>query len=809
MSLFDVFSEDQEQDQPLTFDQELDAFDPLADAPQERRSGEGVTGAVGDILAGTGSGLLRGAEMVSEAAQWFAPEGTDMEAGAKGAADYFRGIRERNQDTLGESVASEDARTGSAWNPRGWLFGGFESLGMMAPGLAVGGVPGAAVTATQFWGGTAQEAYDESLKDPTLTESQRLWYANQKGAIEGGIEALQEIIPFKISKLLPKRTAKALVRTAAGAERKPLTDVAKNVIKTILAETPMEVGQEYGGLLTDYQFGQRDTLPGWNEVAGVIGPTIIMSGVLGTAGGMGANSASKKLHDALTKENVSFKDRVAAAQEVADQVDKKDPELADMWWNMIVPQLEQNKPVALPLDDQIRQAPQTVDDLRKQAQEEVASLQEELNTGLPGVAQPVAPEAAPAAAAQPVTTNEDEQAPPTRAELDQRIDLVQQNIAKLEANPESDPQRLAMAKQRLAQLQQQRADLEQAAANIDTKAAETANSPTNGRPEATPGQALAGNYKKGPLAPADTSLGRPISIENDKGSTRTNKDPDAKPFSVEMKNHYGYIRGVEGFDKDKLDVFLGPEAATARKVYVVDQVNPETGEFDEHKVMHGFNSAEEAQQAYHDNYEPGWKGFGAVTEMTLDEFNQWADSGGPKRGALNQSIPTPKQQAQSAQIEGQPGYTRGEVNDKGYYEVRSPEGDVVGQVKAGSKKALRVEQEQIERHKVKQAKAAGQLTAEQQAKQESQRQVPGFPGYTRSAVAEDGKYNVIGPDGNVVGRVPLKSRDRAQIEKETIENHQKRQAKKGQKSSEAVQKELDSIDTLMTQLQQVLDCVRA
>jgi hypothetical protein len=33
-------------------------------------------------------------------------------------------------------------------------------------------------------------------------------------------------------------------------------------------------------------------------------------------------------------------------------------------------------------------------------------------------------------------------------------------------------------------------------------------------------------------------------------------------------------------------------------VFVVDQVNPRTGEFDEHKVMLGFDTLEEARAAY-------------------------------------------------------------------------------------------------------------------------------------------------------------------------------------------------------------------
>ena len=50
------------------------------------------------------------------------------------------------------------------------------------------------------------------------------------------------------------------------------------------------------------------------------------------------------------------------------------------------------------------------------------------------------------------------------------------------------------------------------------------------------------------------------------------------------------------------------------------------GSFDEHKVMYGFNSAEEARDAYLANYSPGWQGLGTITEVAKDEFKKWVGS---------------------------------------------------------------------------------------------------------------------------------------------------------------------------------------
>ena len=68
-------------------------------------------------------------------------------------------------------------------------------------------------------------------------------------------------------------------------------------------------------------------------------------------------------------------------------------------------------------------------------------------------------------------------------------------------------------------------------------------------------------------------------------------------------------------------------------VYVVDQVNTD-GSFDEHKVMMGFPSLEDARSAYFSNYEDGWQGLGNITGVALDEFKKWIDSSTRKNKAL-------------------------------------------------------------------------------------------------------------------------------------------------------------------------------
>ena len=63
-----------------------------------------------------------------------------------------------------------------------------------------------------------------------------------------------------------------------------------------------------------------------------------------------------------------------------------------------------------------------------------------------------------------------------------------------------------------------------------------------------------------------------------------------------MNNDYGYILGTEGVDGDHIDMFLSDNPSLG-DVYVVDQINSD-GSFDEHKVMYGFSSEEDAKEAY-------------------------------------------------------------------------------------------------------------------------------------------------------------------------------------------------------------------
>nr|DAI13311.1 MAG TPA: cytosine DNA methyltransferase [Caudoviricetes sp.] len=141
-------------------------------------------------------------------------------------------------------------------------------------------------------------------------------------------------------------------------------------------------------------------------------------------------------------------------------------------------------------------------------------------------------------------------------------------------------------------------------------------------------QKESGNYKKGHIKFG----GYDYTIENPKGSTRSGKDADGKEWKVTMHDTYGYIRGKFGKDGDHLDMFINDKADLDNwngDVFVVDQVNPD-GSFDEHKVMYGYDSMDDAKKAYLANYSDGWKGLGNITGASKDEFDKWLDTSNRK-----------------------------------------------------------------------------------------------------------------------------------------------------------------------------------
>lgn len=190
----------------------------------------------------------------------------------------------------------------------------------------------------------------------------------------------------------------------------------------------------------------------------------------------------------------------------------------------------------------------------------------------------------------------------------------------------ADPQEIFLLREGLVPLETLARHMEKLALSAQVLAAARREVDTH----PTEAQQEAGNYAKGHVA----WKGFEIAIENPKGSTRSGKGKDGKKWSITMRHDYGYFKGLRGRDKDHLDVFLGPKLES-ELIHVVNQVDPKSGRFDEHKVILGCTSQAEARRTYLANYEAGWRGCGSIRQFSLEDFTHWTEEGDlTKRAAV-------------------------------------------------------------------------------------------------------------------------------------------------------------------------------
>ena len=110
--------------------------------------------------------------------------------------------------------------------------------------------------------------------------------------------------------------------------------------------------------------------------------------------------------------------------------------------------------------------------------------------------------------------------------------------------------------------------------------------------------------------------GLQIDIENIPGSIRSGKD-----WSTHMYYAYGEIRGTEGADGDKLDCYVGNNHDSPL-VVVIHQQDPQTLDYDEDKVMLGFDTVEAGVAAYKAQYSnPSF--YQSHTALPMAQFWRW------------------------------------------------------------------------------------------------------------------------------------------------------------------------------------------
>lgn len=128
------------------------------------------------------------------------------------------------------------------------------------------------------------------------------------------------------------------------------------------------------------------------------------------------------------------------------------------------------------------------------------------------------------------------------------------------------------------------------------------------------------NREKYPFVGTINFRGLEIGVENAPGTWRTGKG-----WKTLMKVPYGeFLHGkAGGTDGDKLDVFVGP-VRNAQNVYIVHQNfvrGPQKGQYDEDKVMLGFDTPAQAKKAFLAHYDSD-KYFRSMTTMAFPLFKR-------------------------------------------------------------------------------------------------------------------------------------------------------------------------------------------
>lgn len=136
--------------------------------------------------------------------------------------------------------------------------------------------------------------------------------------------------------------------------------------------------------------------------------------------------------------------------------------------------------------------------------------------------------------------------------------------------------------------------------------------------------------------------GIPILIENLPGDVRSGTDKNGVPWAVAMNCVYGEIAGTHTVDGDPLDVFVG-EDFSSQRVFVISQFDPDTGDYDEDKVMLGFPGEGAAVRMYeaHSNRETRFQ----TREISLADFKQLLNA-----GDLALGVPVPMSKSKTYKV---------------------------------------------------------------------------------------------------------------------------------------------------------------
>jgi Inorganic Pyrophosphatase len=112
-------------------------------------------------------------------------------------------------------------------------------------------------------------------------------------------------------------------------------------------------------------------------------------------------------------------------------------------------------------------------------------------------------------------------------------------------------------------------------------------------------------------------------LEAGAGGVRHGIAADGTPFTQRFPTAHGYFLGTNGADGAHLDAYFGPHPSFPT-VFVLDEKDPQTGAFRQHKAFVGFRDQRDALDAYlgTDGKHAGM--IAGMLAMPLEKFKNWA-----------------------------------------------------------------------------------------------------------------------------------------------------------------------------------------
>lgn len=159
---------------------------------------------------------------------------------------------------------------------------------------------------------------------------------------------------------------------------------------------------------------------------------------------------------------------------------------------------------------------------------------------------------------------------------------------------------------------------------------------TGGPVNVSKAEDTAGNYKK----EHEKIHGIPVAIEVKEGHDRVKYKPNGDiKFKAKQYADYGAILGTKDADGMNTDVMVGPHK-DSEKAYIIDQRKHDTGKFDEHKVMLGFNKRKKAIKAYTKSYADrhGKDRVQDVVKTNISGLKKWLNHGDLKKAAAKDAL---------------------------------------------------------------------------------------------------------------------------------------------------------------------------